>query len=257
MTARRLLRALAVASLVTVGGCGTADGPPSGAAPSLAGRTFLSTSVTGHDIGTSRIRLTFEAGRFSAQAGCNTLGGSVSITDGRFVTGQIASTEMGCDPKLMALDQWLSGFLLAKPALTLAGDTLTLATPEATVVLLDRKVVQPDRPLEGTRWTVDGLIDGVTAASVEAPVPATFELRAGRVSVSTGCNTGSATYSVSGATLTLGPLSLTQKACDAAQMALERAVVATFDQVLKVRIDADALTLSGEAHGLTLKGGAA
>ena len=38
----------------------------------------------------------------------------------------MGSTEMACEPPLMAQDQWLSNFLTSGPTYTLDGDTLTL-----------------------------------------------------------------------------------------------------------------------------------
>ena len=46
----------------------------------------------------ARIRLAFGTdGGITVTAGCNTSGGDVEITDGRFVIGELSSTEIGCD----------------------------------------------------------------------------------------------------------------------------------------------------------------
>lgn len=103
----------------------------------LEGRTFAGDTVTGHEVvAGSTITLAFTDGRISAQAGCNTQNGGADVVDGAIVlTGELASTMMGCEQELMDQDQWLAGFLADEPAVALDGDTLTLTAGEVTVEL--------------------------------------------------------------------------------------------------------------------------
>lgn len=102
-----------------------------GDAPDLEGHTYTSTASSGHDlVAGSRVTLSFEDGRISANAGCNTMSGSASWEgDTLDVTGPLASTMMACDEALMAQDRWLSEFLESSPALSLSGTQLTLGGP--------------------------------------------------------------------------------------------------------------------------------
>lgn len=155
-----VLLLLATAALATACGGGVATDSP-------AGREFVATSVAGHDLvaGTT-VSITFgDDGRLRAGAGCNTLGGTWALTDGRLQVGPLETTEMGCPGELHAQDEWLADLLAAEPTASLEGDTLTLATDTSTVELLDREVAVPDLPLEGTRWEVDTLVDGDSASS--------------------------------------------------------------------------------------------
>ena len=145
--------ALAATALLLVA-C-TSSGTPSAAPVSIAGRTFLSTGVQGHGlVAGTRVRLSFVAGQVGINAGCNSMSGAYQIVDGRLVTGNMAITEMGCEPPLMAQDQWVGAFI-GGAMLTIAGDTLTLRNGDTTMTLKDRAVADPDRPLEGTRWTAN------------------------------------------------------------------------------------------------------
>src|SRR3954470_7514430 len=78
-----------VGLLVTAcgGGSSSSAGDVPGSAPTKAdldGSAFASTSVEGHDlVAGSTVRLTFEDGSLSANAGCNTMTGSYDVTDGR------------------------------------------------------------------------------------------------------------------------------------------------------------------------------
>lgn len=163
-----VLLLLATAALVSACGGGVATDSP-------AGREFVATTVTGHELvdGTTLSIAFGDDGRLRAGAGCNTLGGTWTLTDGRLQVGPLETTEMGCPGDLDAQDEWLADLLAAEPTASLDGDTLTLATDTSTVELLDRDVAVPDLPLEGTRWEVDTLVDGDSASSSATQAQAT------------------------------------------------------------------------------------
>lgn len=123
---------------VTACGDGTA---PGGAAGSLKGRSFLSTSVTEDGkprqlVTKTRIRLQFtDDGRLLADAGCNSMQAPVSTGDGRLELEDLAVTEMGCDAPRHAQDRWLAGVLSSKPAWRLESDRLTITAANAILVL--------------------------------------------------------------------------------------------------------------------------
>ena len=163
MTSVRTVVLVAAALLVVA--CGS-RGAPSPAQASLESRTFLSTGVEGHDlVAGTHVRLSFKDGQVGINAGCNSMTDAYQIVDGRLVTTNVASTAMGCEPPLMAQDQWVGAFI-GGAMLTLAGDTLTVQNGDTTMALKDRAVADPDRSLEGTRWVVDGIVAGDTVSSV-------------------------------------------------------------------------------------------
>jgi heat shock protein HslJ len=134
----RTALALLTLSALALAACGSDDDSPAadeslpavGSAPAaddLAGRAFESTEVTGHElVADSTIELAFTTDSLSARAGCNSMNGGYSITDGALEVGAMASTMMACSDDLMAQDTWLSEFLSSAPAIALDGDTLTL-----------------------------------------------------------------------------------------------------------------------------------
>lgn len=267
MTNRRLAVALlAIAAAVTTAGatgCGARStaGPGVAAAGELRGRAFLSTAVTEGGAprplaDRTRVSLRFtDDGRLLADAGCNTMAGQVQTRGGRLAVPDLSMTEMGCDPPRHEQDAWLAGFLAARPSWRLDGATLVLTSGATELVLTDRGVAAPDVPLEGTRWQVDTLVDGQVASSMPAGGTASVVFHGGEVAVSTGCNTGSAPYTVSGTTLTVGPLSITRKACPPDLMPLERAVLAVLDGTITFEIDSDRLRLEHPSgKGLQLAG---
>jgi heat shock protein HslJ len=249
------LPVLAVTALLVPAACGDDDGdtttPGSTPTPAvLAGRTFLSTATAGFDlVAGTRIRLTFDDAAIGASAGCNSMGGDYTIIDGRLQAGPLNQTEMACDPPLMAQDERLADLLTGRPLITLADDTLLLSDGSTTVTLRDREVVDPDRPLEGTAWTVTSVIEGEVASAGWGGAVASLRFRDGRLEVDTGCNTGSAAVTLPAdpgdrGTITVGALGLTKIGCDEEATRLERAVVSVLAGEVRYTIEASILRLS-------------
>ena len=237
----------------TAGPSASASPSPGASAGTLDGKTYLSTSVTGATlVPGSRISLSFDDGSVNANGGCNSMGGTATIEDGRLKTTALVSTDMGCAQPLMQQDRWLAG-LLGDSAITIAGDEMTLDDGTIKVTFLDREVADPDRPLEGTKWVLNAIVTGDAASSVPAGVTSTLLITAGRAAVDTGCNTGSAAVQVAADTLTFGPMALTRMACPEAQTSVESAVVKVLDGTVTYAIQADVLTIDADGSGLTYR----
>jgi heat shock protein HslJ len=226
--------------------------PPVG----LVGRTFLSTGVTvdgaAHAlVAGTRIRLTFDNGTLSANAGCNIMGGNLVI-DGdtlRFSGAQM--TEMGCDEPRHAQDDWLVAFLSSSPTFVLTGNDLTLTSGTTVVTLLDREIAEPDQTLTGPfTWSLASFISGDTVSSVPAGINAAFTFADdGTFSANFGCNSGGGTYAVDGDTITFSDVVMTKMACGGAAGQVESAVLSVIGAQgpIQFTIDADSLTfMTGE-----------
>lgn len=247
----RLLMAYLLTAILVVGCSGAAAPTPSPAA--LDGHTYLSTDLQGAVLAAgSRIRLTFTNGSLSASGGCNTMGGAYTIDGDRLVTTQMSMTEMACDEPLMHQDTWLGAFL-GGVTFTLDGDTLTLVNGAVRLTLLDEEVATPDKPIEGTRWVLDGIVSGDAVSSVPIGVTASIRIAAGQVQVEAGCNTGGGSVTVAADTLTFGGIGLTKMGCDAGPAAVESAVMTVLTGDVTYAIDADTLTLMNGASGLMFR----
>ena len=234
--------ALAVAF---VAACGSGDDDESAEpASDPRGKTFLSTEVTGHDlVAGTRITLQLDAGGgISVQAGCNTLGGTASLDGGVLSVSDLSMTEIGCDPDRHAQDDWIADFLTSSPAYEYAVDTLTLTGEAATIVLLDREVADPDRPLEGTRWVVDTVVTGDAASNFPGMENAYLVFENGAVSGSTGCNSLSGPAAVDGDTIRFGAIVTTRMFCEDTHD-LESHILDVLTGAVRYTIDADRLTL--------------
>lgn len=145
---------------------------------SIEGRQFWSTSVTEDGeprplVDGTRIQIRFDEGNIGASAGCNSMGGTYSISDGVLEVTDMAMTEMGCDAPRHDQDQFVVDLLTNSPTITLDGDDLVLATTDVTLTLLDRNVADPDVSMIGTDWEITGFIDGSAASNFAIDVPGT------------------------------------------------------------------------------------
>ena len=219
----------------------------------LSGRTFLSTGIDGADLAEgSQVRLTFEATRLGASAGCNQMSGEYEVADGALKVGMLAMTEMACEEPLMSQDAWLSGFLDGATA-TLDDTTLTLAKDGTTLTLEDESILNPDLPLEGTRWVVTSTIANEGVSSVPEGTQASLVFDATSVAVETGCNSGSGGYEAKDGVITFGPIATTLKMCvDEGIAALEQSVLAVLQGEVQSEIDGNTLTLTNGGTGLVL-----
>lgn len=246
---------LAVMGLTVLNGCG--QGLPPGGLPD--GRTFLSASVTEEGkprplVAGTRIRLAFRDGTVGTDAGCNQFGGDARLDGDRLVVTNLGGTEMGCDQALMDQDEWLTEFLGSRPALRLDGDALTLTAGSTVVQFSDRRVVDPDRPLRGTRWEVDTLLDGDVASSLPAGAEAYLTFGdGGKITGHDGCNAFSGDYDVRESLITVSKLISTRKACPGEVGRAADAVQEVLGEDMVYRIEAGRLTLdtmSGKGLGL-------
>jgi heat shock protein HslJ len=262
----RLALTSAIVLTVMVAGCGGDDDDDTSAsgdepAGALADREFLSTAVTEDGqprplLDGTQVRLRFHDGRLTADAGCNTMDGDVEIEPDRLVLDQLAVTEMACDPaEHHAQDEWLAGVLAAGPAYTVDGDALRIESGTTVIELTDREVADPDRPLEGTRWQLDGIVDGDAVSSVPAGGGATLELADGRVSFQIeGCNQGGGDVTITDTSIEVGLLETTLMGCAPPASDVEAAVTSVLAGEVTYAVEAGTLTLTHPSgRGLVLR----
>jgi heat shock protein HslJ len=254
---RYVLLGIVPVAVLAVAGCGIdpvepGEGPARGSSPAdpgaLHGRTFTSKTITERALvpGTSvELRFT-DDGRLVANAGCNTISGTVTLTGGRLDAPDLSITEMGCDPQRHDQDQRLSAFLSSKPSWRLDGENLLLSSTDTDWVLAQETAP----PLVGTTWKVDTLIQGEVAGSTPAGVDATLVFGQDEVTVSGLCNLRAAKYHAAGSTITfeLGPL--TMMACAPDIMRVEQAAVALLNGEATYRIEPRTLTITKGDKGL-------
>ena len=133
MRALRSLIPVACLTALLASGCGD-DDPAAPAVGGLAGKTFESTTVEGHEmVAGTNVTMSFDQDGMAVNAGCNTLRGAITIEDGVLAVGPMAQTMMACTDDLMAQDTFLGEFFAAGPTITLDDGTLVLTTPDASI----------------------------------------------------------------------------------------------------------------------------
>lgn len=216
-----LLVAVAAAVGLVAAGCGDASAPVTKTA--LDGKTFVSTSITGHDTPDGAvISLGFEQERLSASVGCNQIIGAYSVADGKLRQSKAIRTQMAC-PGLDKFETWLADLLAAGADATLEGDTLTLEGDGAKVVL-KAAAAKPSTPsVVGTMWTlVEAAPSGAAQLDISKTAPPTLHLTDdGKASLFTSCNRGGGTATFADGFVTFGPIATTRMACEPAAMKLE------------------------------------
>ncbi len=265
ITVRLLSAVCLIALLLAATGCGedadvSADGEPTTTTQGGAGgdgTEYRSVAVTEDAaprelVDDTVIALTLGPNEIGASLGCNHMSGDYELEDDVLVVGQLAMTEMGCPPERMDQDRWFAELLQSRPTLRSDGDTLVLAGATTTITFRERSVVDPDRPLVGTTWTVTGFVDGDVAMSMAVDEPGTLELTEdGWVTGSDGCNgfgygsDGSGLrYEVDGDTVTFsGDAVWTLKSCpDTAEY--QQRYRAVINGTVRWAITADQLTLT-------------
>ncbi|WP_028476732.1 META domain-containing protein [Nocardia sp. CNY236] len=250
-----------------IAGC-SADTPDSGAdEPNPMGRTFVSVEVDGTPIpGGGPMTIGFTDDRIVADAGCNTLNGAVDMGDHLVRVSGVSTTLMGCPTEREGADEWLNGLLSAEPRWQLDGATLTLHGTDRTVILVDKKRAQPDKPIQGTQWQVTALSTDnaeIRARVIEEVRPTLLIAEDGSISGTTGCNRmfGRADTSPAdgagpdlSATEITFHITTTEMACPPEVMDLEQAVLRALDGTTTATVDADTLTLrNANGAGLVLR----
>lgn len=263
MKAGRLLAPLAIVIALTVAGCGDrgSTSPGGGGDSPLRDRTFLATTVTENGgprqlAEKTTIRFTFtDDGRLLADAGCNTIVGPVSLGGGRIEVADMSSTGVGCDQPRHAQDEWLATFLGTKPNWRLEDTKLTVSSGNIELVMTDRKVAEPDLALQGTKWTLETIVDGQVASSSQAGTEASLVFDKETVTVATGCNRGSGGYTLSGTTIRFSAVAITKMACEQDRMMVENAVLTALTGEVSYEIDSDRLSLRlPSGKGIDLRG---
>lgn len=203
----------------------------------------------------SPVTLSIDGERWGGVAACNSYGGSVSLDGDRLAFDDgLTVTEMACpDDDVMALESGYLAALQAAERVELGEERLVLSGPEVELVF-DQEPPEPDAALVGTVWVLESLVEGLGpdgSVSSVAGEPSLELTEDGEVRGDTGCNTFSGSYELDGTTLTLGPLTVTEMACDGLEGSQEEHVLRVLEaDGLEVAIEGGRLRLTGEDRAL-------
>ncbi|HEX2296536.1 MAG TPA: META domain-containing protein [Actinomycetota bacterium] len=204
-----LVRA-AFAVVLLLAACSDDPAPASNATPPAAVQAVDAAGIwvlrSGHGPGGriaiprgTRVTMQIDGDTIRGHTGCNAYGGGVTISGDSFETGGFALSEIGCAPDLAELEQLYVEAVGDADTVARDGRTLTLTGPATELVFRRVPPVDP-RPLTGTVWRLESLVEGPSPSSgVASARPARLLLRAdGTFEGTTGCRSFSGTWEVTG-----------------------------------------------------------
>ncbi|MFJ7157574.1 META domain-containing protein [Streptomyces sp. NPDC101118] len=190
--------------------------------------------------------LLIEDGKVQGNNGCADFTAPAEA-DGNSLTVKDAEvTDIGCDPTAMKFGEAFQKLITGKLTTSVSGDRLTLTTAGGDKITLTSKP-ETLTPLNGTRWTVDSLVQGeaVTSVPQDANGKAWFVIgKDGAVQGNLGCNNFTSKATAAGGEVTFGPLASTRMACTGPAGEVEKAVSAVLKGKVAYSVESGALTLT-------------
>lgn len=189
----------------------------------------------------------------SGSTGCNLYSGEVAVGAGTIAVSDVAVTERAClKPGVMDQEALFLDILTGADTFTLADGTLELRASAGFVAFEEPEPVV-DVPLDGTLWTLDGLIagDAVTSVLTTTSPSLRVDVANGTLRGTTGCNDFFGEVQILGEEFTVSELSWTEVACESQVMDQEAFILDVLQDVQIFDIDENRLMLfTTEGRGL-------
>ncbi|QEV18932.1 META domain-containing protein [Streptomyces alboniger] len=187
-------------------------------------------------------------GRAGGSFGCNYAGVAVRIKGDTLDFGKATMTKRACPEGLMKFEENLTRALAGEKLTAKAdGDRLTLTTAEGDRVDLTSGPERTGTPLTGTKWTVNTVGDGKTAAPLPKDVSGKVHLtfgKDGKARGDLGCNDVTAKAEAKEGRITFGAPTTTRKMCPGDTMTTERKLLRLFDGTARYEVERDTLKLT-------------
>ena len=235
---------LCLAAMLVTGCADASVAPsrPSAVSDGVVGTAWVVTSINGQGVvPTAPPTIAFGVdGKVSGTGGCNGYSAPYEIDGGSISVGDISSTLMLCEGAASAQE---TTFLAALRGATTwrLGPAGALQLDGAGAILAHPAAQAPTSPgasgsgLVGA-WDLAELGPTADLAHLQPTIEFTAE---GRVSGFAGCNTYSGSFTTDGATLTLGPIAMTEMACQRPGSAVESDYLAALSGVTGWAIERD------------------
>lgn len=192
--------------------------------------------------------VTFEDGSASGTSGCNSFFGSYTLSGDRITMGEMGSTLMACEEALMQQEQDFLAALAGAATYAVQGESLQLFDAAGSVVATFAVQVAPESAatLTGLKWSATALGGAGVVSSFIAGTEVTANFGDdGSLQGNAGCNNYTASYTVEGSALTVGPATTTRLLCNAPEgiMEQEEQYLSALEAANAYRIEGDTLEL--------------
>jgi heat shock protein HslJ len=218
MRRTRIATGVATATLMLVLGTSSAVLAAGGTGGTLEGHTWVLQTYAVAGTATSvpstvTVDATFIGGRVSGTGGCNVYGGSYTASGASLTFGPLVSTMMACgDPKDAVEQAYLAA--LAKSATYTATATALTIYDAAGAEILSYAAAAP-ASITGHTWHLRAYNNGKNAVVgvIDGTDPTAVFGTDGQVTGNATCNSYFGPYTITGASLKIGPLGSTLMAC--------------------------------------------
>ncbi len=233
-----LTAVLVMATTAGLAGCKSTN-PLDGTDWVLAGLNGVSASAE------TTVIIAFDDGKVGGTDGCNRYSSGYSVKGSNItVDKNVTSTLMACSGEIMNQATQFVQALMDTKQFQITDNRLTLMDGEKNPLAV---FVKQDKTLGGTSWKVTGYNNGQQA--VISPLEGTeitldFS-QDGKVSGMAGCNRYTASYSVDGQSIVIGPAASTKMMClePAGVMEQESAFLQVLSTAATFRLEGDQLEL--------------
>ena len=203
-------------------------------------------------------------GQINGFSGCNPYSGSYTLNNQNIGISQVTGSKSGCDPNLTGQETQYQALLTRANSYEVNGNQLTIFNALGDKILIFNRgnttvtsaptvtPVTTPKTIVGT-WELKSFSDGMGGTIpvlADAPVTAIFA-KTGNLSGSAGCNQYITSYTVTGLSITVSPVSTTKMACAPDVMAQETAYINLLEKSGKFNLYGDSMTLS-DSSGITL-----
>jgi heat shock protein HslJ len=159
------------------------------------------------------VTVEFLDGKVSGSSGCNSYSGSYEVNGDRIEFGLFASTMMACPEPQMELESGVLSALGSSIRFEVNDSSLTLMNDSGEVLV--RFSASEPGSITSMPWEVlryNNGKDGFASVILHTSITASFA-EDGTLSGSAGCNNYNTQYEIGGASITIGPIALTQMFC--------------------------------------------
>lgn len=232
----------------------TPAAPASSAAPTLSGTAWKVTQLGGTaTIAGHEPTMEFAADAVAGLASCNRYTGAFSQDGAAVKITPGAMTQMMCAADVMTQEQAFTQALTKVASVRSAGDGIELVDSDARAVLTLAAIA--DLPLEGTTWTLSGLVANDAVTTPVSGSTVTMTIADGTLS-GKACNSFHGTVDAKDGTIKVGPLMSTKMACTSEALTKqETQVLTTLQAATTYTIKGDELTISApDGTGLVFTG---
>lgn len=224
------------------------------AAPALDGTSWNvaqlngSAPLSGHEP-----TMEFAKGSVAGLASCNRYTATYTQTDSAVTITPGILTQMACADDVMTQEQAFTKALTQVAGARTAGEGVELVDASGKAVLTLAKVA--DLPLEGTDWTLSGIVSSSAISSPVADSTVTLKIADGKLS-GTACNTFRGDVTASDGSFKAGPLMSTKMACKSDELTTqETTVLKALQAATTYSIKGSDLTISAaDGTGLVFTG---